>query len=61
MNMKLALTKVLQNFSFEPCKQTQVREKPISLYCFMGGFFPAEGYVYKNNNACLRFHCFVTK
>ncbi|XP_031247055.1 cytochrome P450 3A11-like [Mastomys coucha] len=24
MNMKLALTKVLQNFSFEPCKQTQI-------------------------------------
>ncbi|XP_060231980.1 cytochrome P450 3A11-like isoform X1 [Meriones unguiculatus] len=24
MNMKLALTKVLQNFSFQPCKETQI-------------------------------------
>ncbi|CAO2630614.1 Cytochrome P450 3A11 [Lemmus lemmus] len=31
MNMKLALTKVLQNFSFQPCKETQVREKTISV------------------------------
>ena len=30
INMKLALTKVLQNFSFQPCKETQVREKTIS-------------------------------
>ena len=30
MNMKLALTKVLQNFSFQPCKETQVRIKIIS-------------------------------
>jgi len=27
MNMKLALTKVLQNFSFQLCEETQVREK----------------------------------
>ncbi|EGV99123.1 Cytochrome P450 3A2 [Cricetulus griseus] len=27
MNMKLALTKVLQNFTFQPCKETQVRGK----------------------------------
>ncbi|KAK7797023.1 hypothetical protein U0070_012292 [Myodes glareolus] len=27
MNMKLALTKLLQNFSFQPCKETQVRKK----------------------------------
>ena len=27
MNMKLALTKLLQNFSFQPCKETQVRGK----------------------------------
>ncbi|CAO2630636.1 Cytochrome P450 3A1 [Lemmus lemmus] len=30
MMMKLAITKVLQNFSFQPCKETQVREKAIS-------------------------------
>uniref|UniRef100_A0A8C6QRX1 unspecific monooxygenase n=2 Tax=Nannospalax galili TaxID=1026970 RepID=A0A8C6QRX1_NANGA len=28
MNMKLAITKVLQNFSFQPCKETQI---PIKL------------------------------
>ncbi|CAH7275266.1 cytochrome P450 3A31 [Phodopus roborovskii] len=27
MNMKLALTKVLQNFSFQPCKETQIPVK----------------------------------
>ncbi|CAO2630611.1 Cytochrome P450 3A11 [Lemmus lemmus] len=27
MNIKLALTKLLQNFSFQPCKETQVRKK----------------------------------
>ncbi|CAO2630641.1 Cytochrome P450 3A31 [Lemmus lemmus] len=27
MNMKLALTKVLQNFSFQPCKETQIPMK----------------------------------
>ncbi|CAO2630600.1 Cytochrome P450 3A11 [Lemmus lemmus] len=31
MNMKLALTKVLQNFSFQPCKETQVRGKNLPL------------------------------
>ncbi|CAO2630596.1 Cytochrome P450 3A31 [Lemmus lemmus] len=31
MNMKLALTKLLQNFSFQPCKETQVRKKTISV------------------------------
>ena len=27
MSMKFALTKVLQNFDFHPCKKTQVREE----------------------------------
>ena len=27
MSMKFALTKVLQNFYFHPCKKTQVREE----------------------------------
>jgi cytochrome P450 len=31
MNMKLALTKIMQNFSFQPCKETQVRQKMISI------------------------------
>uniref|UniRef100_A0A8D1VRZ2 Cytochrome P450 3A n=1 Tax=Sus scrofa TaxID=9823 RepID=A0A8D1VRZ2_PIG len=31
MNMKLALVKVLQNFSFKPCKETQVRQLPICI------------------------------
>ena len=31
MNMKLALTKVLQNFSFQPCQETQVSEKTIAI------------------------------
>jgi cytochrome P450 family 3 subfamily A len=31
MTMKLALTKVMQNFSFQPCQETQVRQKMISI------------------------------
>ncbi|KAB1263707.1 Cytochrome P450 3A12 [Camelus dromedarius] len=31
MNMKLAIVRVLQNFSFKPCKETQVRQLPICI------------------------------
>lgn len=31
MNMKLALIRVLQNFSFKPCKETQVSQFSILL------------------------------
>jgi hypothetical protein len=31
MNMKLAVTKVLQNFSFQPCQETQVSEKTMAI------------------------------
>uniref|UniRef100_A0A452RF28 unspecific monooxygenase n=1 Tax=Ursus americanus TaxID=9643 RepID=A0A452RF28_URSAM len=34
MNMKLALVRVLQNFSFQPCKETQVRERTFyTVFC----------------------------
>ncbi|CAO2630625.1 Cytochrome P450 3A11 [Lemmus lemmus] len=39
MTMKLALIKALQNFSFQPCKETQVRRKLSLLMMFYGSLF----------------------
>ena len=55
LNMKLTLTKVLQNFTFQPCKETQVREKNITPNSVLWeAFFPTGGSMYKNDYAGLR-------
>lgn len=52
--MKLTLTKVLQNFTFQPCKETQVREKTITPNSVLWeAFFPTGGSMYKNDYAGL--------
>ena len=39
MNMKLALVRVLQNFSFKPCKETQVRQFIFCITIVLWGVF----------------------
>ncbi|KFO19785.1 Cytochrome P450 3A14 [Fukomys damarensis] len=46
MNMKLALIRVLQNFSFHPCKETQVSELTFCINsALLGGVFLKNKYV----------------
>lgn len=39
MNLKLAVIRVLQNFSFKPCKETQVRQLTFCVHSAVLGEF----------------------